>query len=170
MVGFGGLNDSAFPSFFEHYLRKVAFVLSECEVEPFFFNTWGDGIFLVFSEADEAAKFALRLRDAIGRTDWTSVGLPQDTSIRIALHTGPVFRAWDPVLNRRNFFGEHVTRAARLEPAADRGSVFITEETAAFLSVIPSTPFACDFLGQVLLPKESGSQRVYRLREKTAVD
>jgi class 3 adenylate cyclase/tetratricopeptide (TPR) repeat protein len=164
MVGFGRLRDSEFPAFFEHYLRKVSWVLQECEVQPAFFNTWGDGIFLVFGDPGDAADFALRLRDEVTQTDWSRLGLSRDTNIRVALHTGPIFQAWDPVLERENFFGQHVTRAARLEPVTGSGSVFVTEETASFLSATPLSRFACDYLGEILLPKESKAQRVYRLR------
>jgi class 3 adenylate cyclase len=170
MVGFGGLRDSEIPAFFEHYLGKVAFALRESGHEPEFFNTWGDGIFLVFRDPTAAGEFALLLRDIVRDTDWLRIGLPQDTDIRLALHTGPVFQAWDAVLERKNFFGEHVTRAARLEPATARGSVFVTEETAAFLSLAPSSQLACDYLGEVVLPKETGAKRVYRLRRGTELE
>ena len=79
-------------------------------------NTHGDGLFLVFDLPSHAAEFAVRLQQEIGRFDWPALGLAPETGVRIALHTGPLFRIFDPVTARHTFYGTHVNRTARLEP------------------------------------------------------
>ena len=85
-------------------------------------------------------------------------------SIRIGMHTGPVFRGLDPIIRRDGFFGAHVTRAARIEPVTARGSVYVTEQMAAALAGSGSRDFFCDYLGSVPLAKHYGSNKLYRLR------
>ena len=65
--------------------------------------------------------------------DFKSVGLPPDTTVRVGLHAGPVFSQHDPIIERVNFFGSHVNRAARIEPVTTPGCVFASEQFAALL-------------------------------------
>jgi len=39
------------------------------------------------------------------------------------------------VLKRVNYFGAHVSRAARIEPVTPEGCVYVTETFAAFLGL-----------------------------------
>ena len=64
-----------------------------------------DGLFVVFDDVTVGADAALRLCDAVLRTDWPARGLPSETSIRVGMHAGPVFPADDPLIGRANFFG-----------------------------------------------------------------
>ena len=43
--------------------------------------------------------------------------------MRIGLHTGPVFEDYDAIIGRNNYFGSHVSRAARIEPVRRRAAV-----------------------------------------------
>ena len=47
---------------------------------------------------------------AVDVADWSAFGLPEGSRIRVGLHAGPVFRGFDPVIGRDNFFGASVTR------------------------------------------------------------
>ena len=109
-------------------------------------------------------RFALQLRDAIANGDWAAHGLPRSTAIRIGMHTGPVFRAFDPLIKRDNFFGSHVVRAARIEPVAAPGSIYVSAELAAVLAARGVREFAADYLGALPLAKGYGSGRLFRLR------
>lgn len=163
VVGFSKLQEHNTPVFFLEFLGRVAREIAASPVAPATSNTWGDGLYIVFDDAAAAAEFALRLRDTIANTDWRAMGLPQLTA-RIALHSGPVFQAIDPVIQRINHFGSHVTRAARIEPVTAPGCVYITEQTAALLKVDGSQQFACDYLGKVTLAKGYGASALYRIR------
>jgi len=138
--------------------------MAACSGRPDFGNTWGDGLYLVFENVADGADFALRLRDEIARVDWAGAGLPPDMGLRIGMHTGPVFRTLDPIIKQENYFGSHVTRAARIEPVAARGSVYVSEQMAAALAASGERAFACDYLGPLSLAKNYGSGRLYRLR------
>jgi hypothetical protein len=43
-------------------------------------------------------------------------GLLSGLSLRIALHSGPVYKFTDPVTGDRSYGGTHVSRTARMEP------------------------------------------------------
>lgn len=80
------------------------------------------------------------------------------------MHTGPVFQAFDPVIQRINHFGSHVTRAARIEPVTAPGCVYITEQTAALIKCDGGNKYACDYLGKITLAKGYGASTLYRVR------
>ncbi|MCP4042471.1 MAG: DUF4071 domain-containing protein, partial [Gammaproteobacteria bacterium] len=170
MVGFSRLTETAAPSFIVNFLGEIAKIIHAGTSQPIFRNTWGDGLFLVFDEVEHAADFALRLRDAISRFDWAGAGLPQETNIRIGIHTGPVFPAPDPIIRRENFFGSHVNRAARIEPVTVAGAVYISEQTAVLLAASGKREFAYDYLGEKMLAKKYGANALYRLRRANEID
>jgi class 3 adenylate cyclase len=170
MEGYSRLREQETPQFFVHFLGAIERALAAACGRPAFGNTWGDGLYLVFESAAEAADFALRLRDEIAGIDWVGAGLPPDMGLRIGMHTGPVFRTLDPIIKQENYFGSHVTRAARIEPVAARGSVYVSEQTAAALAASGEHAFACDYLGPLGLAKNYGSGRLYRLRRSAETE
>ena len=170
VVGFSKLGEEAAPSFFVTFLGEVAKVIKDSDPAPATCNTWGDGLYVVFEDVIAAARFALRLRDMVVHKDWSSVGLPPDTNIRLGMHTGPVYATTDPIIERINYFGSHVNRAARIEPITTPGAVFCTEQTAGLLAARGEPEFACDYLGVVELAKKFGSGSLYRLRRANEVE
>ena len=170
MEGYSKLREHETPQFFVHFLGAIERALGAGGDRPAFGNTWGDGLYLVFESAAQGAGFALRLRDEIARTDWARAGLPAEMNIRIGMHTGPVFRTLDPIIKQENFFGSHVTRAARIEPVAAPGSVYVSEQMAAALAASGTAEFACDYLGPVNLAKHYGRGRIYRLRRSAEIE
>jgi class 3 adenylate cyclase len=170
MVGFSRLHEEDTPSFLVHFLGAIAEMLQDCGVPPAFVNTWGDGLFMVFDEVESGVEFALRLRDAVLATDWPTRGLPAGTSLRIGMHTGPVFKAQDPLIGRPNYFGSHVVRAARIEPVAAAGAIYVSAELACVLAASGSTQFATDYLGVLPLAKSYGTGPLYRLRRATQAE
>ena len=170
VVGFSKLREEAAPSFFVEFLGQIAEVIKVSDPRPVACNTWGDGLFIVFDAVAAAADFALRLRDMVVENDWTRAGLPSDTNIRIAVHAGPVYRAYDPIIERDNYFGAHVNRAARIEPVTTPGSVFVSEQTACLLAAQGSRGFACDYLGVMDFAKQYGSGALYRLRRTDEIE
>jgi class 3 adenylate cyclase len=135
---------------------------------PISVNTWGDAFYMIFNSVAEAGRFALRMQEVlvpppVGRADWKKVGLPDDLSIRIALHAGPVYSAVDPVTRELSFYGSHVILAARLEPVTARGEVYCTEGFAAMAFVDGVRDFRCEFMGRRALAKSFGEMAVFRV-------
>ncbi len=85
-----------------------------------FQNTWGDGLYVVFDDVVTCAGFALHLLEELERFDFRSfgfkIGEDKKPGVRIGLHTGPIFEGHDAIIGRKNYFGSHVSRAARIEP------------------------------------------------------
>jgi tetratricopeptide (TPR) repeat protein len=164
--GFSRLPEEYAPAFFTTFLGLVPATLAQVAVRPLEISTRGDGLYAVFSSAEDAAAFALRLSAAVGAIDWQGMGLPAETHLRVALHAGPVFVATDPVTGLLAHYGTHVTRAARVEPVVIPGQVLVTEPFAALLASRPASTVACDFIGMESLAKGYGEARLYRLRER----
>ncbi len=135
-------------------------------IKPEFSNTWGDGLYLVFDSVKKGANFALQLMAKISEIDWEKVGLPIDTTVRIGLHAGPVYPGMDPVINRTNYFGSHVNRAARIEPVTPPGCIYTSEQFAALLVVEPDHQFKCNFAGVIPLAKGYDKCPLYQLERK----
>jgi hypothetical protein len=89
---FSKLDDDRFPDFFAAFLDEVKHVIDEKPPSPSFINTWGDGLYVVFDRVVDAADFALRLVDRVRGVGWASLGLPEDTTVRIGVHAGPVYQ------------------------------------------------------------------------------
>ena len=170
VVGFSKLGEEATPNFFVNFLNAIARIINSQSIQPAFCNTWGDGLFLVYDDIEVAVDVALRLRDKIREKDWEKEGLPKDTNIRIGMHAGPVYAAIDPIIKKINFYGSHVNRAARIEPVATPGSVFISEQTACLLTLTNNKNFICDYLGPIDLAKKYGTGVLYRLRRNNEIE
>lgn len=152
------------PTFVEHFMGAVESILHGFPEKPLFKNTWGDALHCVFSSLRDAGHFALDLRDRIRGIGWGQKGLPEDLSLRISLHAGPVFSFRDPVLKVPNYTGSHVTRTSRIEDVAPPGEIYASEQFAALSSSLGIGDFTFDYVGLVSLPKKSGTKRLYLLR------
>jgi adenylate cyclase len=168
--GFSGLTENQIPPFVNHFLGTVAAALERSPHAPVLRNTWGDGLYLVFSSVGAAGEFALDLSAAIERTDWTAWHLPADLTLRIALHAGPAYACIDPVTGRPNYLGAHVSRAARIEPITPPGQVYASRAFAALAQAEQVTRFRCDYVGQTPLAKEYGTLPVYVVRRRRRRD
>jgi class 3 adenylate cyclase/tetratricopeptide (TPR) repeat protein len=162
--GFSRMPEQYAPDFAEMFLGTCKRILDSTQHQEVHANTHGDGLFLVFGLPSHAAEFALLLQQAIGQVDWPALGLAAETGVRIALHTGPLFRIFDPVTARFTFYGTHVNRTARLEPVVQPRHIFVTEEFAASLVAEDQDRFTCDYIGAMKLAKKFGDARLYRLR------
>jgi adenylate cyclase len=170
VVGFTRLREEETPAFLVEFLGSIAEIVRTGVVRPAFVNTWGDGLFMVFDDVAAGADAALRVRDKVLGTDWRARGLPESTSVRVGMHSGPVFPATDPLLGRANFFGSHVNRAARIEPVAAPGTVYVSEAMACLLAASGEVRFATDYLGTIPLAKGFDSSPLYRLRRADAAE
>ena len=163
--GFSQLDDFAVPIFVDRVLGKIGEVLGNNEAVQLA-NTWGDGIFVVFNSATAAAEAALRMQEEMSRIKRTLSEDFEHTGLRIALHYGLCYKHDDPILKRPNYFGEAVSRTARIEPVTPTGSVYLTEMFAAILAIDPQTDFDVDFVGSTATAKNFGMFDLYRLRRR----
>jgi len=170
IVGYSQLREHETPRFFINFLNTVSRVVDTIDVKPIFQNTWGDGLYFVFESTEDAAEFALKLRDSFANADLEERDWFKSMNIRMGMHTGPVFKAFDPIIKQDNYFGSHVTLAARIEPIATPGSICISEQMAAVLAASGTNRFSYDYQGQHTLPKDHGILKTYRLRRMFEVD
>jgi len=192
IVGYSKLTEHVIPEFVGTFLAKLSQLASDSKYAPLHINTWGDAIYAVFDFSSDAGSFALELTQMIkeGEREWLQKGLyweepaigkgdpvKRPLSIRIALHTGPVFMHYNPVLRQLGFTGSHVSRAARIEPVTKAGEVFTSEEFAALAELdaeidrrnagdgsTSNARFLCDYAGSMHLAKGyPGRYRIYRV-------
>jgi class 3 adenylate cyclase len=163
VVRFSQLPDPAYPGFMNEFLAGAALILADPRHKAMVSNTWGDAIFAVFATPTEAAHAALALQK-LGR----SVDLPGATEsarlkLRIGLHTGPVHKGYDAITKNDTFMGKHINLAARIEPIAQEGHVYVSGEFAAIAALEGGDEFLFDYVGQQPLPKKAGVIPVFRL-------
>lgn len=166
IVGYSKIREQDTPQFVSKFLEKIAHDLDTLDERPSFLNTWGDAIFTVMDTAESLAHYAVALNESVCNTDWAAVGLSSNMNIRIALHVGPVFKGWDPLSNRTNYYGSHVNRVARIESVTTPGLIYVSEQFAALLSVEQkgAEDFICEYVGITELAKKFGRQVIYSLR------
>jgi class 3 adenylate cyclase/tetratricopeptide (TPR) repeat protein len=164
VVNFSAIAENSVLAFFNAFLGEVGRLIAVNSVAPLVRNTWGDGLFLVFSKVEHAGRFALDLADAMSRTPWESHELPKDLTIRVGLHAGPLFEFVDRVTGQLTLSGRHVTQAARLEPITPPGLVYATREFAALSAAYGVQSFRCESVGVVPLAKSFGEKPLYVLR------
>jgi class 3 adenylate cyclase len=169
LVGYSTLKEEQFPSFYRDYLWALCENLKRSRYTPLYKNSWGDALYFVFDDLIAAAEYALELRDFVQVTHWEDTHLPGDLSIRIGLHAGPVYCAREPIMNRKNCFGTHVNRAARIEPITNPGNVYASEQFASLLMAHKKTDLECKYVGIIHLPKSFGSYPIYHIKRKKEI-
>lgn len=159
VAGYSRLHDAVIPDFQRAFLDAAASLIAAADPRPVEAKTWGDGLYLVFDGPRAATSFALAFAERAHRADWPG-------GVRIALHAGPVFRFFDPVMARDGCFGANVTRAARIEPITPPGLVYASEAFAATLRSDGADDFALEYVGALPLAKGYGESRVYRVERR----
>jgi hypothetical protein len=162
-AGYSRLHDAFAPLFQTSFLELAEAEIEALPVKPLEAKTWGDALYVVFESPLRGAEFALRLLESMLAVDWTAVGLPDTSQIRIALHAGPVFCSFDPIMGRDSYFGSSVTRTARIEPVTPPGMVYASEAFAATLTASGQHDYALEYIGRLALAKSYGESRLYRL-------
>jgi len=160
--GFSSLVDHQIPAFVSGVLTPLSAELYLAGVG--YRNGWGDALYVVLDDVGAGAEVALRLQEVMTGIDLAKLNLPHTLKLRIGLHAGPVFVLHDPVRDEASYFGEHVTRAARIEPVAPPGAVFVTEAFAALLALERPDGYVCEYVGRVPTAKSFGPMPMYLLR------
>ena len=163
-VGFSKLTEPEVPRFVEHFLGAIAKLSEKFRETIIAKNTWGDGLYFVFSDVDLAGKFALELANLVATTKWERKGLRAGLNLRIGLHAGPVYEFDDPITGTRSYSGTHVSRAARIEPITPPGQVYASEAFAALAAAQSAGSFTCDYVGQTPMAKGYGTLPTYHVR------
>jgi class 3 adenylate cyclase len=162
--GFSRLNDRQMLTFYDHVMDRVASVIDKYASEIVTRNTWGDGLFLMFSDLGSAARCALEIQSELTYLDLHSLGLPASLGLRLGLDAGAVFEVRDPILKSASFTGSHISRTARLEPNTPPGEVYVTEAFAALVTLLEHRDLMCEYVGIMKTPKDYGRLRTYLLR------
>jgi class 3 adenylate cyclase len=192
IVGYSKLTEKVIADFVEVFMHRVSILMATSPHAPRSVNTWGDAIYAVFDFSRDAGLFALSVTKMIRdrEEEWIRKGLTYmekdpDTNqmvtrplnIRVGLHTGPVPAHYNPVLRQHGYTGSHVSRAARIEPIAERGEVYASEEFAALAELgrelsrrnadgrgALNEGFVCEYAGSKALAKGyPGLYRIYRV-------
>lgn len=164
--GFSGLVDQHIPAFVAGVLGPLSAVLDRAGVD--YRNGWGDALYVVITDLGVASDVALQLQETMEAIDLVALGLPGGLGLRIGAHAGPVFELRDPVRDELSYFGEHVTRAARIEPVAPPGAVYVTEAFASLLALDRPDDFVCEYVGRVPSAKSFGTMPMHLLRRRWA--
>jgi class 3 adenylate cyclase len=167
--GFSKLKENQVPLFVTHFLGMVGELTNSSSHAPISKNTWGDGLYLVFATVRDAGLFALQLCDRIEKIDWSGCGLGE-LKVRVGLHAGPVYSCLDPVTERINYVGAHVSRAARIEPVTPVGKVYASEPFAALAADAGVREFGCEYVGQVAMAKGFGTFPTFAVRRQSKHD
>src|SRR5262249_32666898 len=162
-AGYSRVQDALAPLFQASFLKVAAAQIEAAPVKPLIASTWGDALYVVFDSPRDAAEFALPFQASTFEVDWTAVGLPDSSPIRIALHTGPVFCGFDPIMGRDTYYGSSVNKAARIEPITRPGMVYTSEAFAATLAASGQHDYVLEYIGRLKLAKDFGESRIYRL-------
>jgi len=165
VANFSQLTEAQMPLFKDKFLAAVAGVLAGMG-EPELKSTWGDGLFFAFEDVRQAGLFALELQQEIAGRRWEEMGLPAGLNVRIGLHAGPALQCVNPVTDRLDFLGFHVSRSARIEPKTDTGQIFCSQEYAALVRAKGIDDFTFEYVGRIELPKQAGVIPLYNLRRK----
>ena len=161
---FGKLTEEQIVIFSKQVLKMIGEITTRSLHAPRVRNTWGDGLFCVFDTVEDAALYALELRDRMRKTDWSRHGLPATLALRTALHAGPIFQYLDPVTTQPNYLGMHVNYAARIEPITPAGEIYASWAFAAHARAEQLRGFACDYAGKFMAPKLADPVTAYRMR------
>jgi hypothetical protein len=121
--GFSKLTDEEVPLFVQNFLGLAGELAAKSAHRPLTKNTWGDGLYFVFSNDRGAGQFALDLCDVVRNTDWSKHGLPF-LNLRIGLHAGPAYSCRDPVTQQTTHVGANVSPGgAHRADQTDRSSL-----------------------------------------------
>jgi hypothetical protein len=163
-VGYSQLSEDQIPRYVDGFLGAVANLNRATRHRFEHVETAGDGLYMVFADALDAAHYALELSALATGTDWTEHGLPASFNLRIALHCGPVYCGRDPVTEAPIFTGPHTSRAARIEPITPPGQVYASSAFAAVAAARGADGVTMRYVGKTPLAKRSGSLALYHLQ------
>jgi hypothetical protein len=161
--GYSQVADHLVPAFQQHVMGVIGTKLRRFGDHVLYRNSWGDAIYVVMDDPVVGAECALAVQAAIARADLARFGFAVRPELRLAAHFGPLYDGYDPICQEKTFYGAHATIAARLEPVAPPGHVYVSEAMAAALALSAHRQFTCDYVGQMPAAKGFGLMPMYLL-------
>jgi class 3 adenylate cyclase/tetratricopeptide (TPR) repeat protein len=165
-VRYSTLREDQIPGFVRRFLGTIAELIQSIERRPLCQNTWGDALYLGFERVCDAARFGLELQTLLAKRNSETTPPDEPVNLRIALHAGPVYECFDPILNRMTYVGTHVSRTARMEPITPPGEIYVSEAFAALAAAEGASEFVCEYVGQIPQAKGFGTFPTYILRRQ----
>jgi class 3 adenylate cyclase len=162
--GFSKLDETHIPAFVHKLMAPLAQAMRALPAKADLIATWGDGIHFIYDTVEDAAEAALRAQERFAELDLAAAGLPAHLALRMGGHVGPVSYIDDPFMQAPSFYGTQITVAARIEPVAVPGTVYVSEPFAAMLALRAGHRFTTDYVGQRELAKSFGTMRLFALR------
>jgi len=163
VINYQQITERQIPAFVKNFRGAVARLLQQHGAAPAAIEGWGSSHYLVYNDLEDAALFALGLRDLATRTVWAALGLPAELGVRIVLHGGPLFSFSDPLLGRPSCVGSHLLRATRIQPITPPGQVYVTQEFAALCAAEGVTTVNFEYLGTLRTAKLFEEAPLFRL-------
>lgn len=123
------LVESQMPNYYRTFYACLQQVSDLTGYKPVYTENWGSGLYCVFDTAHGCAMFGVQLIQVMKKVPWRKLhGLPENTNVRLGLHTGPVFTGYNPVMMAPCYFGAHVCRAARIKAVTPAGTIQASEQ------------------------------------------
>ncbi len=119
----------------------------------------GGGINRAFYNVKDAADYAYHVRTLATIVDWPKLGLPDDTTLQISIHSGPIFPRSRS--KKRDYFGTHVFYARELAEVTPPNCIYLTEPAAALLLTHGPDEYVSDYLGALRV--KDFTRQIYRL-------
>ncbi len=162
-AGYSKLSEDQIPDYVAGFLGAVGELGRNSSHRFEHAEVAGDGLYLVFREPRDAARFALELNKVTNDRDWTKIGLPPTFKLRIALHCGPVYCGRDPVTGGGLFTGPHTSRASSIEPITPPGHVYASAAFAAVAVASGVDDLTLRYVGRMPLAKGRGMLSLYHV-------
>jgi len=177
IVHYSKMKEEQLPAIFE-FLGAVKVYIEQHMENIDLVESWGDALYVAMTGTREMADYAFALCRALETVDYTAFGLSVRPELRIGLHVGPVYEGIHPLTGRKIIFGQHVSRAARIEPITVPGEIYTSEHFVAVLKAEENAArhaaeatqtefkekYSPEYIGILELPKKFGNQAVYHLR------
>lgn len=178
IVGYSKMKEEQLPAIFEFLVAiKEKILANHNQVD--LVESWGDALYVAMTGACRMADYAFALCDAMATVDHTAFGLSFQPELRIGLHVGPVYEGEHPLTGRKIVYGQHVSRAARIEPITVPGEIYTSEHFVAVMKAEENAArhaaqstgeefvekYKPEYIGILALPKKFGDQAVYHLRQ-----
>ncbi len=161
--GYSQLSEDEAVCFSSSFLTRVAKILQRFNKRILSRRTAGDGLFLVFRDLESAIEVARNLQKMIRTHNWQLDDLPSNLQMRISLDAGPCYSYIDPVMDKLEFCGNYVIRAARLEPITPPGHIYASDTFVALCRAEGLGQGAFSYAGRVVLPKDYGTLAVFHV-------
>ena len=163
--GYSKLTEQQTVDFSVHFLGHISKIISQFEDRIISKRTQGDGLFLVFKDLAAAVQLASEINVQTSSIDWSQFGLPKNLLFRISLDAGPCYTYTDKIVNKKEFCGAYVVRAARMEPITPPGEIYASETFVALAHATNLEKVHFDYAGLVTLPKGYGIMPAFHVRQ-----